>query len=179
MLQSAGGVYRAATWRTALPPERTMFPSTDRLSDDIRSCLDLFLTLGQGSYACVLDAQGIRFETPQASIGGAAGLREIIRERRAAILAIGGRLASDEPMEDVFAGWEEDDLFVAVINSRVALIVVGPEPERLRDQGRKPLKALADRLLRLEPSYGIDTRGRGFFVGRPKLDLIVISRRDP
>jgi hypothetical protein len=73
--------------------------------------------------------------------------------------------------QDIFEGWEEDEFFLAFINRRVALVVVCPDGEALREQAERPLKALADRLLRFKDTYRMDTRGRGFFFGRARLDI--------
>jgi hypothetical protein len=156
-----------------------MFASTTRLAEEIRSCLTAILALGGGRYACVIDEDGIRFEEPEAADAEGLALRAIISDRRTAVLGLGTRLASEEPMEDVFAGCEREGLFVAILNGRVALIVSSPRPEALREQSRQPLRALADRLMRFNPAYGADARGRGFFFGRPRLDLIVVSPAEP
>ena len=156
-----------------------MFTSTTRLAEEIRSCLTSVLALGAGRYACVVDKDGIRIEEPEASDAGCRALRSLISERREAILGLATQLASEEPMADVFAGCEREGLFVAIVNGRVALVVAGPRPEELREQSQRLLRALADRLLRFNAAYRVDSRGRGFFFGRPRLDLIVISPAEP
>ena len=53
---------------------------------------------------------------------------------------------------------------------------VDPEAERAQVLVERPLHALADRLFRLEPSWRIDEKGRGLFLSRPRLDLVVVGR---
>ena len=79
--------------------------------------------LGEGRYACVLDAGGIVVESPEPPDGRAFALRQLIDDRRAAILAIPRTLAEDTATEDAFADWHEDQFLLAFLNQRVALIV--------------------------------------------------------
>ena len=107
--------------------------------------------------------------------------RQFLEERLAKLFSIPKALATDAPIDDVFAEWEspagiEDEFFLAFVNGKVGLVVVCPEAERLRDELRKPLEVLADRLLRLNSAWRVDEKGRGLFFGRPRLDLVVIGR---
>ena len=79
-------------------------------------------------------------------------------------------------MEDVFAGWDHDEFFLAFLNGRVALVVACPEAAQAQERTQRPLRALADRLLRYNPTYRMDGKGRGFFFGSPRLDLVVVGR---
>jgi hypothetical protein len=79
-------------------------------------------------------------------------------------------------MEDAFEGWDEDEFFLAFINGRAVVVVACPHAEPLREQARRPLKALADRLFRYDARFRLDRRGRGFFFGGGTLDLVVVGR---
>ena len=153
-----------------------MFESTQKLGDDIGRVLAAIRAQAQGRYACLLEAKGILFEDPEPEDRESWALRRLLEERRTTLLAIPRGMASGEPIEDVFAGWDHDELFLAVLNERVALVVACPRAESLKERALPPLKVLADRLLRYDASYRMDSRGRGFFFGRPKLDLVVIGR---
>jgi hypothetical protein len=85
-------------------------------------------------------------------------------------------MAGDGPAEDVFEGWEEDDFLLAFVNGRVALAVACPEAEAVRDAVMRPLRALADRLFRYNETWRLDEKGRGFFVGSARLDVVVVGR---
>ena len=148
--------------------------SAERLRDEIRSLLDALRNGAGGRYACVMEPSRVVFESqsePQPE------LSRFLRERGEQLFALPGQLASGAAMDDVFEGWEGDEFFLAVINGRVAVVVACPEAEPLRESAMRPLRALADRLFRYEPSYRLDEKGRGFFFGRPRLDLVVAGVR--
>jgi hypothetical protein len=148
--------------------------SAERLRDEIRRLLDALRHSAAGRYACVMEPDRIVFESqsePQRELSG------FLRERGEQVFAIPRRLADDDAMDDVFEAWDDDEFFLAVINGRVAVVVACPDAEALRERAMRPLRALADRLFRYEPSYRVDEKGRGFFFGRPRLDLVVIGGR--
>jgi hypothetical protein len=58
----------------------------------------------------------------------------------------------------------------------VALVVACPDPEKLKEQAEPPLRALVDRLFRLNAAWRLDEKGRGLFLGRARLDMIVVGR---
>lgn len=151
-----------------------MLESPQKLAADIGDLLEAIRALAEGRYACLIEPKGIVFERPAPE--GDWTLRRFLEQRAAALFSIPQSLASGEPMEDLFAEWEQDEFFLAFINGRVALVVACPEAEPLRESTRKPLQALADRLFRYNAAYRMDSRGRGFFFGRPKLDLVVVGR---
>src|SRR5262245_2708282 len=155
-----------------------MFESHERLADDIRGILVTLCELADGRYACLLEPKGILFEQPEPEEREIWALRRLLEERAAALFAIPKGLASGEPMEDVFEGWSHDELFLAFINQRVALVLACPEAEPLKERALPALRVLADRLLRYNASYRIDDKGRGFFFTRPKLDLVVVGRSE-
>ena len=153
-----------------------MFESKQKLAEDICRVLQALREQAGGRYACLVEAKCILFESPEPEDRESWALRRLLEERRAALLAIPKGMASGEPIEDVFEGWDHDELFLAVINERVALVLACPDAEPLKQDALAPLRVLADRLLRYDASYRMDSRGRGFFFGRPKLELVVIGR---
>jgi hypothetical protein len=153
-----------------------MFESRERLSEEIGGLLDAIRGLARGRYACLVEPKGIVFESPEPESREQWRLRRLIEGNSAALFTIPESLASGAPMEDLFGGWDEDEFFLAIINGRVALVVACPEAEPLREQALRPLQALTDRLFRYKETYRMDPKGRGFFFGSPKLDMVVIGR---
>lgn len=153
-----------------------MFESTEKLADQIVRLLGGIRAASGGRYACLLDAERILFEDPEPEDDSLWALRRLLLARATELFRIPEGLASGGPTEDVFEGWTGDELFLAFINGRVVLVVACPEAEPLRQQALKPLRALADRLFRYQPRYRMDGRGRGFFFGRARLDMVVVGR---
>jgi hypothetical protein len=79
-------------------------------------------------------------------------------------------------MSDLFEAWTEDEFFLAFLNGRVGLLVACPDAKRLEGESGKLIAVMADRLLRFNPAWRVDERGRGLFFGSPRLDTIVIER---
>jgi hypothetical protein len=152
-----------------------VFESDARLAEDVLGLMRAMVELGEGRYACLVERGGILLETPAPEDGRATALRHVIEERAAAILALAGALAAGGEMEDAFAEWPDDEFLVAVLNERVALVVACPDAEALKEEADPALSALVDRLLRWKPAYRLDAQGRGIFVGRPRLDVIVVG----
>jgi hypothetical protein len=153
-----------------------MFDSRARLAEQIGDLLEAIRVRSGGRYACLLEPGRVVFERAEPEWREAWMLRGLVERHKEALFAIPHSMASGDPIEDVLAGWDEDEFLLAVINGRVALVVACPEAEAARDGAFPILRALADRLLRYDERYRMDTRGRGFFLGRPKLDLVVIGR---
>ena len=107
-------------------------------------------------------------------------LRQFIKERTEALFTLPAAMDAGGPSEDVFADWSKDEFFLAFVNRRVAVVVACPEAEALREIAMKPLKILTDRLLRYNQAWRVapEGRGRGFFFGRPRLDLVVVGREE-
>lgn len=152
-----------------------MFESSDRLAEQIMGLLETIRVRAGGRYACLLEPARVLFESAEPAWPEAWTLRRLVEQRGAALFAVPGCMASGAPMEDVFEGWRDDEFLLAVINGRVALLVACPEAEVFRQRSLPLVQALADRLFRYEPRYRVDTQGRGFFLGRPKLELVVIG----
>jgi hypothetical protein len=152
-----------------------IFESRPHLRQAVVEAVEAIRALGEGRYACVLDAGGIVLETPEPPDGRLFALHQLIEERRAAILAIPQVLAGDGPLEDVFAEWHDDEFLLAFLNERVALIVAGPDAEGLKERAAPLWPVWADRVLRLDERYRVDPKGRGLLFGSPRLDLVVIG----
>src|SRR5262245_13096520 len=154
-----------------------MFESKDRLAGEIAELLEALRGVAGGRYACVLDAKATHFESLAPEESGLWVLRRFLEDKRSQVLAIPGGLAADGPMDDVFADWDEDDFLLAVWNGRVALVLACPDAEAARDTIDRPLRALMDRLFRGDPTYRLDSQGRGLFLGRARMDVIVVGRQ--
>jgi hypothetical protein len=152
-----------------------MFESREKLSEEIAGFLDGFRAQGGGRFACILERKGVLFESAAPEGDGEWMLRRFLEQRAEALFRLPAAMAAGEAMDDVFADWEGDGFFLAVINGRVALVVACPDPEALKARAEPPLRALADRLFRLNASWRLDESGRGLFLGRARLDLIVIG----
>src|SRR5688500_14132617 len=152
-----------------------VFEAKERLEENLLDLMAAILDLGDGRYACLVEKSGIVLQTPEPEDGPVLALRRVIEARAASILGLAKALAGGREMEDAISGWADDELLVAVLNERVALDVAGPDAEALKAEVDPPLRALVDRLLRWKPAYRLDVQGRGLFVGRPRLDLIVVG----
>jgi len=152
-----------------------IFESRAALRQGLLEAVEAIRTLGEGRYACVLDAGAIVLESPEPGDGRSFALRQLIDDRRAAILAVPQTLADEGPMEDVFADWHEDEFLLAFLNQRVALVVACPDAEALKESGTELWPVWADRVLRFDERYRIDPKGRGLLFGSPRLDLVVIG----
>lgn len=157
-----------------------MFESDARLREDVLGLLATIRDAAEARYVCVVDRTGVRFESAEPEEGTWPS-RQYLEGRLGRLFSIPQALATDTPIEDVFDEWQspvglEDEFLLAFVNGKVGLVVVCPDAERLRDELRRPLQVLADRLLRLNASWRIDEKGRGLFFGRPRLDLVVIGR---
>ena len=131
--------------------------------------------LGHGRYACILDSGGLVAEAPEPDDGRLFALRQLLQERRQALLAIPGALEEETDSEDPFADWSQDQFLLAVLNRRAALVVACPDAEALKDAASDLLRVWVDRMLRYDERYRFDPAGRGLFFGRPRLDLVVVG----
>jgi hypothetical protein len=152
-----------------------IFESQSAVRQGLLEVVDAIRTLGEGRYACVLDARAIVLESPEPADGRSFALRQLIEDRRSAIFSIPPTLADEGPMEDAFADWHEDQFLLAFLNQRVVLVVACPDAEALRDRAAALWPVWADRVLRFDERYRIDPKGRGLLFGSPRLDLVVIG----
>ena len=159
-----------------------MFESRERLSEEITGLLGAIRSLASSHYACLLDPERVLFESVDEEPGGAWVLRQYLERRRAILFRIPEALAAGTEFEDVFADWESpvgeppDEFLLAFVNRKVLLVVSCVDAEALQAPIMEPLKALVDRLFRLNPAWRLDEKGRGWFLVRPKLDLVVVGR---
>ena len=164
-----------------------MFESKAGLQEDVRRLLDALRELGEGRYAALFDAKEVLLQSPDEDLppqagkpfGETCGGSCCPAPRRssrlpAALRAPDGPGAGEPP--DIFEAWTEDEFFLAFLNGRVGLLVACPDAKRLENESGKLLEVMADRLLRFNPAWRVDERGRGLFFGSPRLDTVVIER---
>ena len=151
-----------------------MFESGEKLTEDIVKLLEALREMGRGRYACLVDRKrGILVETPEKD----PALRSHLDEAREALFALPKQMAGGSDIEqDVFEGWQHVDFVCAVLNERAVVVVACDDGQAVREQGEEALGLLADRMLRLEPSWRLGPDGKGLFLGRARLDVIVAGR---
>jgi hypothetical protein len=165
-----------------------MFESKTRLQEDVRGLLHALREQGDGRYAALFDTKGVLLESPQAGEVFGDDLRRLVQSRAGSLFALpaallaadssGGRDQGDGEMSDLFEAWE-DEFFLVFLNGRVGLLVACPDAKRLEVGSGKLLEVMVDRLLRFNPAWRLDERGRGLFFGSPRLDKVVIERPAP
>jgi hypothetical protein len=152
-----------------------MFESSRRLREDIDGLLEALRRKVAGRYACVMEPGRILVESGAAE--DAAPLRALLESQGPAIFALPAAMESEAgPETDPFEGWDQDELCLAVVNGKVAVLTACPDAEAAREAILPALTALVDRLLRLDGRYRLDPKGRGLFFGSPKVDFVVIGR---
>jgi len=152
-----------------------VFESKARLREDAGRLLDALRELGEGRYGAVFDRKGVLLESPGDSSEGWP-LRQFVQSRGEALFRLPAALHGGEEMKDLFEDMDGEAFFLAFLNGRVGILVACLDAQRLEDESGKLLKVLVDRLLRLDPSWRLDERGRGLFFGSPRLDTVVIGR---
>jgi hypothetical protein len=152
-----------------------VFESSRRLSGEVVEVLEAIRGLGQGRYACVVEPRGIILESPEPEGPEAWALRRFLEDKCAALFAIPQAMADGTALEDAFEEWHRDEFLLTFINGRVALVVACPDAESLRERAFPLLKVLTERLLRYNETYRLDPQGRGLFIGRPRLDIVVVG----
>ncbi len=137
--------------------------------------LDALRSLAGGRYAAIFEAKGVLMESPAE---GDLALRQLVETRARALLEIPAALHAGGEMLDQFSDWEQDTFFLAFVNGKAGLLTVCSEVARVEQESGPLLAVLADRLLRLNPAWRLDEKGRGFFAGHPRLDTVVIGRAE-
>jgi hypothetical protein len=155
-----------------------VFESRARLREDAQRLLESLRELGEGRYAVLFDRKGVLLESPQ-DAGEGWPLRRFVQSHTEALFHVPAALHGGEEMGDLFEDLEGDGFYLAILNGRVGVLVACPDPQRLEQESGKLVKVLADRLLRLNPAWRRDERGRGLFFGSPRLDTVVIGRPKP
>ncbi len=151
-----------------------MFESSERLEGDIAQILEAISTATEARYACIVEPTGIRFESEPGWPG-----RLFLEARLPRLFVLPGSLEGAGPEQDVFEGWEEDEVLIAFLNRRIALVAFCPDAEGARTVAERPFAALADRLLRWRPALRVDPQGGGLFFGRPRVDWVVVGAFRP
>ncbi len=149
-----------------------MFESTDKIREDVLGLLAALRTLAGGRYAAIFEAKGIVLESPTT---GDRVLRRFIEAHARDLLQIPAALHGDAEMQDHFADWAREQFFLAFVNGKVGVLAVCAEAKQVEQESGPLLKALVDRLLRWNPTWRLDQRGRGFLAGRPRLDTVAIG----
>jgi hypothetical protein len=155
-----------------------MFESTDKLRRDVAEMLATLRELGAGRYAAVFDAKSVIAESPDETTEAEWPLRRMLQSQAASLLRVPGALHGGEEMGDPFAELTEDEFLLAVANGKGGVLVACQDAARLEADSGRLLRALFDRLLRLQPGWRVDDKGRGLFFGSPRLDTVVIPRPD-
>jgi hypothetical protein len=150
-----------------------VFEPEGRLRKDVLGLLDALRSLAGGRYAVVFETKGVVLESPASGDGA---LRRFVESHARSLLEIPAALHSGGEMTDQFSEWEGEAFFLAFVNGKVGVLTDCDRLEHVEQEAGPLLKALADRLLRLNPAWRVDERGRGFFGGRPRLDTVVIGR---
>jgi hypothetical protein len=167
-----------------------MFEYKAGLQEDVRGLLFALRELGGGRYAALFDAKEVLLQSPDEGLPTQSGmpfggdLRRLVLSRAEALFALPATMAAPVvpgggDTTDVFEAWVEDEFFLAFVNGRVGLLVACPDAKRLESESGKLLGVMADRLLRFNPAWRVDERGRGLFFGSPRLDTVVIERPKP
>ena len=150
-----------------------MFESADKLRRDVSDMLDALRELGDGRYAAVFDARTVVAESPDHTSEGEWPLRRLLQSHAESVLRLPGALHAGDEMGDPFAEWTSDEFLLSVVNGKVGVLVACADAARLEADAERLLHALFDRLLRLDPSWRVDEKGRGLFYGSPRLDLMM------
>lgn len=153
-----------------------MFESEKRLREDVGGLLAALRSLADGRYAAVFDAKNVLMESPPGGDQGEWALRRFIEARGRTLFGIPAALHGGHELGDAFEDWQADEFFLAFINGKVGVLVACPDAARVEAESGKLLKVLVDRLLRLNPAWRLDEKGRGLFAGRPRLDTVAIGR---
>jgi hypothetical protein len=156
-----------------------MFESSDKLRRDVSEMLDALRGLGAGRYAAVFDAKAVVAESPDETSEAEWPLRRLLQSRAEALLRLPAALHAGDEMGDPFDEWTDDEFLLAVVNGKVGVLVACSDAAQLEKGAQRLLRALFDRLLRLDAGWRVDDKGRGLFFGSPRLDTVVIPRPAP
>lgn len=153
-----------------------MFESRDKLKEEIGRVLEGLRAATGARHAAILDPTGVLFESAEPPDDDhAVRLRHFLERRRHDLFAIPAAMGTDASMDDAFDEWGEDEFVLVFVNGRVALVLACAGAGAARDRLARGLNVLVDRLVRWEPRYRMDARGRGFFFGRAKLDVVLVG----
>jgi len=153
-----------------------MFESKAKLQEEALALLDSLRRLGEGGYAVLFDRKGVLLESPDETNEGEWVLRRLVQSQAEGLFRLPALLHGGGEMSDLFEDFRDEEFFLAFVNGRVGLLVACPDAKRLEDDSAELLRALADRLLRYNPAWRLDEKGRGLFLGSPRLDTVVVGR---
>jgi hypothetical protein len=174
----AQGARAGRVLASADPGGRVLFDSPGKLEKEAARLLEIIRGLAEGRYACVLEPDKTVLESVASDSWEIESLRRLVERQRTALFTLPASLADQSPMEDIFAEWTQDEFLIAFVNGRVAMLVACPDAELAKRRSGRPLRTLVGRLLRLNPTYRLDAKGRGLFFGNPRLDLVVVGGAD-
>ena len=90
------------------------------------------------------------------------------------------QLAWEGTFREYFELVNQQPRYAQLSHARVCDMILSAGVEKVnegsRDEVMKPLQALVDRLLRYKEVYRFDAKGRGVFLGRPRLDFVTITK---
>jgi len=156
-----------------------MLETQHTLFDEIQRLLGALRCIGNGRYACLVEPGGLLLEDAAEPGEDAWVLRRFVEQRIPRLFEIPKALESDGPADDLFEDWDSDEFFLAFINGKVGVLVACPNAAALEAEAQRPLRALADRLFRVNAAWRVDDRGHGLLLGRARLDMVVIGRAEP
>jgi hypothetical protein len=156
-----------------------MLETQTTLFEEIRKLLGALRSIGEGRYACLIEPGGLLLEDSAAADEDTWVIRRFVEQRISKLFEIPKSLELTGPTEDLFEDWAEDEFFLAFINGKVGILVACPNAAALEVEAPRALKALADRLFRVNAAWRLDDRGRGLLLGRPRLDMVVIGKAAP
>jgi len=153
-----------------------MFESAERLRRDVAEMLEALRALGGSRFAAVFDAKAVVAQSPDQTTQAESDLRRLLESQADSLLRLPAALSAGDELRDLFGDWSDDEFLLAIVNGRVGVLVACADAARLEVACERLLHALVDRLLRLDPAWRIDEKGRGLFFGSPRLDTVVIPR---
>lgn len=153
-----------------------MLETQSSLFEEIRKLLGALRSIGEGRYACLIEPGGLLLEDASEPSEEAWVLRRFVEQRIPRLFEIPKTLEAEGPADDLFEDWDEDEFFLAFINGKVGVLVACPDAAALETEAPRALKALADRLFRVNAAWRVDERGKGLLFGRARLDMVVIGR---
>jgi len=138
-----------------------MLESEAKLRRDVAEMLESLRELGAGRYAAVFDAKAVVAESPEQTSEGEWAIRRLLQTQAGPLLRLPAALHGGDEMSDLFSDWTADEFLLAVVNGRVGVLVACADAARLEADSAPLLRALVDRLLRLDAAWRIDEKARG------------------
>jgi hypothetical protein len=153
-----------------------MLESESKLRRDVAELVESLRELGAGRYAVVFDAKAVVAESPSQTNEGEWALRRLVQSQAGLLLRLPAALQGGDELNDLFTEWTADEFLLAVVNGKVGVLVACRDAAKLQAESDRLLRALVDRLLRIDSAWRVDEKGRGLFLGSPRLDTVVIPK---